>query len=213
MTLGFNIGGPKIAEVIDHWAYTGGAPSASDCATLAAGISSAFASQLKSFLSSDFNQDGVTVLDLASTTGKQGSSATITNGTRSGSPSLSSTCVVFNHQIALRYRGGKPKNFWPLLDAGDLLNQVAWDATPLAAVAAAYDDYVTDVLALTSGSTDISAHVSISYYQGYNTPTTSPSGRVKQTPKLRVGGPVQNAIVLSTPRARVGTQRRRLGRS
>lgn len=213
MTLGFNIGGPKIAEVIDHWAYTGGAPSASDCATLAAGISAAFASQLKSFLSSDFNQDGVTVLDLASTTGKQGSSATITNGTRSGSPSLSSTCVVFNHQIALRYRGGKPKNFWPLLDAGDLLNQVAWDATPLAAVAAAYDDYVTDVLALTSGSTDISAHVSISYYQGYNTPTTSPSGRVKQTPKLRVGGPVQNAIVLSTPRARVGTQRRRLGRS
>jgi hypothetical protein len=51
--------------------------------------------------------------------------------------------------------------------------------------------------------------VNVSYYAGYNAPTTGPSGRVKQSLKLRPGGPVVDVITGTSMPARIGTQRRR----
>jgi hypothetical protein len=63
-----------------------------------------------------------------------------------------------------------------------------------------------------SGGCTITAQVIVSYYQGYNAPTTLPSGRVKQTPKLRVGGPVVDTVTGQNAAVKIASQRKRLGR-
>ncbi len=208
-TLGWTYDSTPGLETIMHFQYSGGPPSAADCVTLAAGISAAFASTLKGELITQNTLASVTVLDLASSTGKQGETTTPVVGTRTGGPTMLNVCALINHQIARRYRGGKPKSFMPLGSETDTNTPNTWSSTFVSAVNSNFANFITDCVALTSGSTDITSFCSVSYYQGYNTPTTGPSGRVKQTLKLRTS-PVVDPVVQSVCNPRYGQQRRRL---
>lgn len=209
VTMGWEIGGDAKIETIHHFTYSGGAPSTATCVAIAAQIQSYAATDLEALLYTSGFLDTVTVLDIATSSGAEGTATSRWAGTRAGVEMPVNCCVLLNHQIARRYRGGKPKSFLPFGVQADLFTKNSWSSALVNAVSAAWATFITNVNTISISGTSVTAYSSISYYQGYNTPTTSPSGRVKQSSKLRTT-PIVDSIVASTAQARVGSQRRRL---
>lgn len=208
LTLGWTIGGDSTAETVTHWQYSGGAPNSADCITLAALFLSGAAAHFPAEMPTNCRLASATVLDLASSTGAEGTSTSGFVGTRTGAQMSGGTCFVVNHQIARRYRGGKPKSFLPFGVAGDLSDPQHWSSTFTAAAGGAWGTVQGGFIGSAGGTTTITHQVNVSYYQGVNPPTTLPSGRVKQSPKLR-SSPVVDVVVASAGSTRPGSQRRR----
>lgn len=181
------------AESILHFQYSGGAPSSSDCSALGADIQASAVTNLKALLSTVNKIGPCVVLDLGSSTGAQGLGGTATAGTRSGNGNPASTSVVMGHHIARRYRGGKPRTYLPILNSADLASTGTWQSSVLTTVGTDWAAFITTALAATSGSTTLTNFVNVSYFHGGTLRTT----------------PVVDTISASTPRPRIGTQRRR----
>ena len=209
LTHQFSLGADSNVLSLLHWEYTGGPPSATDCLNIAAAASNYFKTNCQGLMPSNCNAVGVTCLDIDSTTGNSAFFSNAYAGTIGGALYPGSLCSRINYSIPNRYRGGKPKGFWPFGDQAQMSSPQAWIGTFIANVNAAFDAFITAFLTETSGTTSISKWVAVSYYSGVNTPTTLPSGRVKQSPKLRAGGPVKYYITGPSMAARPGSQRRR----
>jgi hypothetical protein len=151
----------------------------------------------------------VNVLDLATSTGAEGQVSNTFAGTRAGTENFANVCVNIAGQIARRYRGGKPRSFPPFGVQADLASPKAWTTTLQTAVNTSWANFITAVSALTQGTTVVGHQLNVSYYQGYGTAVTHPSGRVTQPLKLRTT-PVTDQIVTNTMSIRPGSQRRRL---
>lgn len=192
-SLNWQIQGNHTAESILHFVYAGGPPSSSVCSALAADIQAAAVSNLKALLPIGTLLGQCTVLDLASATGAQGVGGTATAGTRSGQPLVASTCVVMNHSIARRYRGGKPRSYCPFGIATDPQTAGTWQAGFLTTVNTAWSTFITTALAAASGGVTLTEFASVSYYHAKVLRTT----------------PVVDPITQSLARTRIGTQRRR----
>jgi hypothetical protein len=208
LTMLWTIGGDSTAQTVTHWTYTGGAPSAADCITLAALWVSGSGAHFPAVTPTNVRCTGAVILDLASNTGNEGQSASSWVGTRTGAQMNGATCFVVNHEVARRYRGGKPKSFLPFGVAGDLTDPQHWSSSFVSTAGGAWVTTAGAFVGSAGGTTTISHQASVSYYQGYNPPTTSPSGRVKQTPKLR-SVPVVDLVTASIGSSRPGSQRRR----
>jgi hypothetical protein len=114
--------------------------------------------------------------------------------------------------VARRFRGGKYKMFVPGGVTTSLLNNSTWTPTFITAITSAATSWAAAFVGSVGGTTTITHQVGVSYYKGYNPPTTSGSGRVKQTPALRPEGPVVDVVTSWSASARVGSQRKRLYR-
>jgi hypothetical protein len=217
---------PNVIRVIFHWgleadnaaqtrryfSYTGGAPSTGDCNALAADIDTAGGASFPSILSNAYQLSSVVVQDLASTSGAEGISSGAHGGTRAGTPTPVNTGTLTNWLIPRRYRGGKPRSYFPFLVAGDLVNNQAYTTASTTAVDTALGTFVAAVIGATSGSTVIAAHVNVSYYEGFtNVPYGSPT-KYRRTPTLRPGGPLVDVIATHQTSSKPGTQRRRFQR-
>jgi hypothetical protein len=197
VTLTYTVGEDVNVENILHFKYTGGPPVAADCVTLSGAFATAFSSDLKSLLSSSYALEQVTTLDLNSDTGAEGSYIEAVTGTRSGSLLPANCTVVVSHQIARRYRGGHPRNYLPFLVQGDLANPQQWAPSPASAVASGWNAFIAGCLTATAGSTVVSQYGSVSYYLDKALRTT----------------PAWDPILGTGAKVRVGSQRRRLGKS
>jgi hypothetical protein len=209
VTLTYTIGGDTNVENILHFEYSGSAPSSATCLAIAAQIGSYWAADLKSQLSTSYALEIVTVLDLASATGAEGESISAIAGTRTGTLLGASTSVVLNHQIARRYRGGKPKSFLPYFTNSDLATPQKWVASNVTGLNSVWSTFITNVCSISISGTTISTYVSVSYYQGFTVVTSPTTGRTRNVPKLRTGGPVIDQIVASQGSVTLGSQRRR----
>jgi hypothetical protein len=99
--------------------------------------------------------------------------------------------------------------FFPLTSSAYLTDPQTLTGAYVTALNDAWANFEADVVADLVGTWAASAKpVSVSYYEGF-TPFTFPSGRVKNLPKLRVGGPVVDPIVSYNTNPRVASQRRR----
>lgn len=192
-----------------YFTYSGGPPSASDCANLATSIAGDWGTYLKPLLSTSYELTTVTVEDLNTLSGASGIDTPNTAGTRSGSINPIGLAALINWKISRRYRGGKPKTFAPFGVNADTSNNFQWSSTFANAVTSDYNSFIAAVAALSSGSTNLVAHVNVSYYQGYNPPVTLPSGKVKQTAKVRSSVPTPDVITTGTCNLRYSSQRRR----
>jgi hypothetical protein len=193
-TQGWHIGNNTTAESILHFTYTGGAPSAADCAALAVTFQGAAATDLKPQMHSANSVGLGTVLDIASNTGAFATAGSVTAGTLAGTHLTGATCVVMNHAIARHYRGGKPRTYAPLGEYEKLNTSGQWSTTFQTAVDSAWQSFITACLAASSGSTTISHFVNVSYYNN----------------KAQRVTPVVDTINQSVMRLIVGTQRRRM---
>jgi hypothetical protein len=194
VSLGWQLDLNQTAESILHFQYSGGPPSAADCAAIAGAIQGSAVLDLKSLLQVENKVGIVTVLDIGSTTGAEGSGGTATAGTLAGAAMPASISVVMQHAIARRYRGGKPRSYAPFGDATKINSTGTWTSAFLALCVSGWASFITSALTATSGSTVLTQYGSVSYYTAKALRTT----------------PHWDPILATTARTRIGSQRRRL---
>lgn len=190
-----------------YFRYSGGTPSPTDANVLAAGIYAAMATHSNQW-GEDTQLTGVEVTDLASAGGGQGLHAESTTGTRLGTPVAGGTAVVVGYVIGRRYRGGKPRNYFPFFTSSDLATRQGWAAGNVTALNSALATYFAAVIGLSSGTTTITEHVNVSYYSGFTVVISPTTGRSRNVPKLRLVPDVDDITSFGT-RVQPGSQRRR----
>jgi hypothetical protein len=191
-----------------YLSYSGSAPSGANCTTLAGDIESAWASHLLSLQSTQYALEEIDVLDIATSSGNSGQWSGNTDGTRSGTGLPVSVCTNVEYGIGRRYRGGKPRGFYPFGVEADLNTQAAWSSTFLTAVNTGIAAFMTALEALSVGSMGTLAHVNLSYYSGF-TNHTNPSGRSRAVPTYRSAA-LLDTVTGYSAKATLGSQRRRL---
>ena len=197
---------PRTTSTI-YLSYSGASPDGSDCAGIAAQITTAFAAHA-GLWDIDTALQGCVVTDLNADDGATGEHEASTQGTRSGTPFAGATCTVVSYSIARRYRGGRPRNYFPWGVPADLADKQGWSGAYIAEVTTAWTAISTALKAITQGGTTISDHVNVSYYSGSVGSITGGGTRGKTTPIRRATplvNPTTSFIVPVTP----GSQRRR----
>lgn len=192
--LGWFIDNNARVENVLHFLVSGGPPSASVCAALAADFQAAQISQFSSVTHTTNGFEPCTVTDISSTSGAQGTGGTQQGGAMTGSYNVAQTALVMNHHIARRYRGGKPRTYLPVGNQASLLTPGQWSASFCTSIATKWANFITSCLAATSGGVSVTSFVSVSYYL---------HGSLR-------GTPVTDQVITSTARQTVGSQRRRI---
>lgn len=207
----FSVGSDTTVSSRLFYTYSGTPPSDSVCVTIAGLIYTSVVANLIPLMCSDNDAIGVSVQDLSSSTGGFGEHVATTAGTRTGIPLSAGTCVLMNIQIARRYRGGKPRVYWPLGVASDLVSPQQWGSTPLADFHTGTSQLEDDTIAINTGGCDIQTLVNISYYSGFTAVTNPITGRTRDVPKVRSVAIPPDAFLGSSISPRPASQRRRNG--
>lgn len=185
VVLGWDVGADASVSTKLHFTYSGTAPANAVCATIATDIYGFAVSDLVPLVHPDNNLTGVIVTDLTSPTSGFGDHLAVTAGSRSGTPLAAGTAVLTNTKIPRRYRGGKPRNYWPFGIAEDLLTPTAWKTASVAAFLAGAAGWVDSVLTIVESGTTIVTMCSISQYAGFTAVTNPITGRTRDVPKVR----------------------------
>jgi hypothetical protein len=198
----------EIAYVKQYYSYTGGPPSVSDCVTLATAAFGNAVTYLKSLLSTERSLVSCIVTDLSSLSGARGTYEDTTVGTRAGDPLAPSTSVISSYQISRRYRGGKPRNNWPLGTADDMGGVGEWGAGSVTAFNDGIADYIDANTGLSASSTTLEKQINISYFSGIDwTPYGNPT-KYRPVPKP-LAVPIVDNVDSIVVRSAVGSVRRR----
>ena len=186
--------------------YSGSAPSNSACQALAGDIFAAF-----SVNNGDWDHDttmiGCEVVDLSSSSGGVGIHSASQPGTLS-SPISGASSVLANYLLARRYRGGRPRSYWPFGDSSVVGNRQTWEATFIEGVTTHLNAAFAATIGSTSGGTTINQHANVSYYNGSRVVISPTTGRARNVPILR-SSPVVDTIVGFQVSTRIANQRKR----
>jgi hypothetical protein len=113
--------------------------------------------------------------------------------------------------IDRRYRGGKPRNFYPYGTASDLQTEQTWTDTALTGFLAQSEDLYSATAGVSAGGTTLTSRVSVSYYSGFTVVTSPTTGRARNVPTKR-STPLTYAVVNTAVSPYIGSQRRRIQR-
>lgn len=194
-----------------YFAYTGGPPNNTDCNTIASGASSAWSAHLAALMSNTSAMFLTEVEDLATTNGGVGQHTSAINGTLSGGVLPVEVCQLVNYRVARKYRGGKPRSYFPFGDETKVnTDGRTWTSSQLIAVNAGISAFQTAMAAVTGGSTNVAGPVNVSYYHGYLAPTIV-NNRAKNHLAPRAT-PIVDPITSSAANSLLANQRRRIGR-
>jgi hypothetical protein len=190
--------------------YSGGPPTATNLTGYAADVGTAWLTAFGARLSHVFSLNEVIINDLTSDTSAEGTAAIGTAGSNAGEPVDVETCVLQNFTIGRKYRGGRPRMYWPLGVDSDLnADFVTWSSVLLGQLETAWVDFIAAIIALTGFGMLIVEHVSVSFYDGF-TPVLNPvTGRTRDVPKYRTGNAVIDLVTSSVFRPEISQQRRR----
>lgn len=205
--IGFTDGSDTAVLATQYLRYSGGPPTATDLNALAADVfnaARAFVILLDSFSA----LTGVRLTDLSATTAAQGEFADAAPGTRGVEIISGATSLLASYVINRRYRGGKPRNYFPFGIQTDLATRQQWSTGFLTTCEGQLTTYFSDVIGASSGTTTITDHVNVSYYDGFTVVTNPITGRAKNVPKRRTT-PVVDTIVSFGVKGNPATQRRR----
>jgi hypothetical protein len=197
-----------MAQTIHYFEYSGGPPSATNLSSMAAAAVSAADTAFAGTMTANQGMTECEITDLSGPSYAQGSGGTPWVGTVSDERCSPGTAVLVNHTVGRRYRGGKPRSYLPLGTAGDITTAGLWSSASLSVFAGAWGSWVAAVKASGSGCT-VTQIVNVSYYDGFTVVTSPTTGRARNVPKLRVGGPVVDVVNSHTVPANIASQRRR----
>lgn len=195
------------AQTVHHLSYTGGPPSAAQCATMAASAVSTGATNMQTAVGLHSGMTNCEVTDLTSSTSGQGTGGSGWAGTRTGGQLAPGTAALANYTISRRYRGGKPRSYLPFGTATDVDVTGLWLAASTTAFHTALANWFAALIGIGAGCT-IQNVVNVSYYHGSNVVISPTTGRAKNVPILR-GTPLVDIISASSFPTRIGSQRRR----
>jgi hypothetical protein len=208
VTLDWTIDADTMGQTIHHYKYTGGPPSAADCNLMAANFVSNASSAFQTLCATTIGVHAATVTDLTSGSHAQGAGGTPWVGTSGTGPLAPGSAVVCQHLIDRRYRGGKPRSYFPLGIHTDLASTGLWAAAFITNVDTQLGIWISGALASGVGCT-IANLVNVSYYGPPNIVITNPvTHRVRNASTPRVP-PIVDVIRGSIAKLPVGSQRRR----
>jgi hypothetical protein len=189
--------------------FTGSRPTGTQCASIASAIATAWGTDLQPMCSGNTALIEVDVLDITDNMGASGQAIVSLDGSRSGTGLLTQAAVNTEYDIGRRYRGGKPRVYFPGGVETDLLNQSQFSSSFVTAMNTAWSNFFTAVTSITEGSTVLAEHVNLSFYHGF-TNVTNTSGRTRAAPTYRAPGTVvaDNVVGYAT-KVKVSSQRRR----
>ncbi len=204
----FDVGSDHNVGATWHLKYTGGPPTVGDLNAYATDFVTFGATAFPALMHPSRSFEAVEITDLTSPTSAQGIFAASHVGTRAGVELAAQTCALVGLGIARRYRGGKPRNYWPFGIGADLADPQTWQSSLVTLVEGNLETLLGSMLGASHGTTVFTSLVSISYYAGF-TVVIGPSGRARNKSTVRGGAipvDVANSIVMNPKPA---AQRRR----
>jgi len=195
-----------IAQNIFYFQYGGtGAPSVSDLSNLHGHLQADLAAPYVGSATTNCVGDHITYTDLQTTSGAVDVETWTWTGTNSTTDGLPANCAVcVSHEISRRYRGGHPRTYMMVGNAGDFQtgSYKMWQASFLTNIQNGWNTY--QALWPYNAPFATWTPVNVSFYE------TTIVGGVK-TKTVRAT-PLVDLITGSTARDRVCSQRRRLGK-
>jgi hypothetical protein len=204
----WTVDGDPLAQTIGHWHYSGGPPTPTDCNVMGSNATSLSDSVFAAVCHNTVGVAKCQVTDLTSPTSAQGEGGSPWLGTESGSLLPPAASAIANYTIARRYRGGKPRNYFPLGVSGDLASTGLWSGTAITNFETAIVNFLAAMLTGVASGCTIDRHVNVSYFHGSTVVISPTTGRARNVPTLR-GTPVVDTITGSSVASFVGSQRRR----
>lgn len=193
-----------------HFLWSGTAPDNAVCTTIASDIQALAVTNLLPLMSAAVDLLGIKVVDLTSDTAGAGEFATTHAGTRGAGPYLpAETCALWNQQISRRYRGGKPRSYWPFGLSTDLASPQAWGSGAITDFEVGLNAYFGGIEGITESGTIVGALCSVSYYSGFNTTGPDLEGRYHYPPKVRSVAITPDLVTLVAINPKPASQRRR----
>lgn len=193
-----------------HFSWSGTAPTNATCGTIASDIYGFVVSALLGLYSTDNSIEEVVVQDLTSSTSGMGSHTASTAGTRGSGQLTGAVCALLSCQINRRYRGGKPRMYFPFGVPADIQSRQTWEPSFVTAMDTQMAAFIADVLAISVSGCVLGQFVSISYYEGIIvTPPNPITGRVRTIPKPRTAAIAPDPIVSFGFNPNYASQRRR----
>ncbi len=192
------------------FSYSGGPPSAGTLDTMSQDIYTSAVTNLIPLASADWALESISMADLATDTGAVGEYVHSTAGTRSGTTLGADSAVMVNYKIVRRYRGGKPRTYYPFGVGGDLGTPGQWSSGAISSFGDGIGPWLLYIKSLTVAGCSLGAQVNVSYHQGFTAVTNPITGRTRDVPNVRATA-VIDAIVASSVNPNVATQRRRTG--
>lgn len=192
-----------------HFAYTGTPPTNATCDTIASDIYTPAVTYLVPLFDALTSLEGVTVQDLTSPTSGVGLHMAHTVGTRAGTVLPASTCVLVNLGIGRRYRGGKPRIYFPFGVAADLSAPQAWSPTAVGDFNSGIGDFFGAVAVISVAGCVMAGTQSISQYHGFTAVQNPITGRWRNVPKPRTVAIAPDPILSILVNPKPGSQRRR----
>jgi hypothetical protein len=191
--------------------YSGGPPDDATALALAHDFFTSFA-ELANLAHNSVTLTGCRVTDLSSDSTGDALYSAAAPGMLTGDRIPISSCLLINYSIGRRYRGGKPRNYFPLGDSESLQDDRTWSAGFVTDCQEGWGDVIAAIQGTGESGTTIESHVNVSYYLSSVGSITDDGKRGKTTPTRRET-PLVNATVGFSVASRVASQRRRLGRA
>lgn len=149
------------------FSYPGAAPDGDDLNTLASDIEGAYSAHLSSLVPNNLALTEIDILDIATADGNSGSWIGDLTGGDAHPYTLSQCAFNVQYKIARRYRGGKPRGYWPFGGTNELLNSFQWEAAFVAEVQTQFPAFVAAVNAISAGPITGLVHINLSYKSGF----------------------------------------------
>jgi hypothetical protein len=199
---------PKPANNVLYFTYTGGVPNSTDLQGFATDIMSGMGTH-NGLWAADVSLSEVEVLDLSSPTSAVG----IATGSHPGGLTPggldASTSMVCHYLINRRYRGGKPRSYFPFGDGPSLASRVSWDPAFVTLCNSSLASFFAGLAGKLHGATTFQNHANVSYYKGFHVVVDPETGYAKNVPDKR-SSPLVDGIVGLACSSIPGSQRRRL---
>jgi hypothetical protein len=192
-----------------HFSYTGTAPNDATCLLLAEQFWLAYSNHLTPLLDTAGSLVGTDVIDLTSETSGSAAYAATSAGTRAEGTLTGGSVSLVNCTVARRYRGGKPRQYWPFGGSTDLTTEQAWSSSYQAAFATAYDAFIAACQSIVESGCTVVALVNVSLYKGFVSSQNPITGRWRNLPTYRTGTIPVDVILSAALNPKPGSQRRR----
>jgi hypothetical protein len=194
-----------------HVGYSGSAPNAVAAAALAQDFYNSVAGALAGYTRTTDALTGCQCTDLSSSSGGQGAYYHVHNGVLTGAPLPADAAMVASMKIGRRYRGGKPRTYFPLGDSTEVLDAQHWSSAFVGNIQTSLNTVAAAIPGMVSGGCNFTNLVNVSYYSGFTVVTSPTTGRARNVPKLRSVPLVDNVLGWTAENV-IGSQRRRLQR-
>jgi hypothetical protein len=205
----FTINGiPATTRMFFRYATTAGTFGTPSCVATNAAARASINTGFKPIWPTSVNCNNIKTTDLSSHLGAWAQDGVSSVGTRAGVACPANAAVQVNFQINNRYRGGKPRGFWPGGISTDLQDAQHWSNTYAGLYQTAFNNLVTAIVGA-AVTPALLSQTAVHWFKGH-TPNPNPTvwGPINVPTQLLT--PTTDDVVVGSVMQLIGSQRGRL---